>query len=178
MARIVERRAMDAPAPVVWDVITDHDLYAAVAPNLSTVEVVDGEGEGMVRRCVDASGNEWTETCTRWEAGEGFAVTVDVEHSDLHRRLFDRFEGEWSLSERDEDVLVTIRFEFEPKYGPLGVLISRFFAYKAPGILEPILDAWAEEARTRTLDADGGSGGGRSAEPRTETAGEPHSGRD
>lgn len=146
-------RTVDAPIAVVWDVITDHDLYAEVAPNLSTVDVLEGEGDGMVRRCVDTNGNEWTESCTRWENHRAYAVTVDVAHSEFHRRLFTRFEGEWRLSEDDNGVRITIQFEFAPRYGPFGRLISAFFAYKAPGIVEPILDGWVAEIRARTADA-------------------------
>lgn len=153
MTTISYHRTVDAPAALVWDVVTDHDLYAAVAPNLTTVEVLEGEGRGMVRRCVDTGGNEWTETCTRWDDGETFAVSVDVAGSDFHRRLFDRFEGEWRVTERDDGVTITVRFEFDPRYGPLGALISRFFEYRAPGIVEPILDGWEAEIASRLADA-------------------------
>lgn len=159
MTTITTHRTVDAPAAVVWDVVTDHDLYAEAAPNLSTVEVVDregepeSEGEGTVRRCVDANGNEWTESCTRWEENRAYAVAVDVERSDFHRHLFTRFEGEWRLSEQADGVRITIEFEFEPRYGPLGALVSTVFAYKAPGIIEPIFDRWETEIRARTADA-------------------------
>lgn len=143
-------RTVDAPTAVVWDVITDHDLYAEAAPNLSTVDIVEGDGDGMVRRCVDTDGNEWTESCTRWETHRAYAVTVDVEHSEFHRRLFTRFEGEWRLSEHDDGVRITIQFELGPRYGPLGRLISTYFAYKAPSIVEPIFDRWETEIRART----------------------------
>ena len=43
MTRIRMQRSIDAPAAVVWEVVTDHELYGELAPNLSTVEVVEGE---------------------------------------------------------------------------------------------------------------------------------------
>lgn len=150
MTTITMHRTVDAPRALVWDVITDHDLYAEAAPNLSTVEIVQGDGEGMVRRCVDTEGNEWRETCTRWNGERRFGVSVDVEDSDFHRRLFTRFDGEWRLAEADDGIRITMTFDVEPRYGPFGVLISRFFAYKAPGILEPIFDRWESEIRART----------------------------
>lgn len=153
MTTITMHRTVDAPAALVWDVITDHDLYAEAAPNLSTVEIVEGDGEGMVRRCVDTDGNEWLESCTRWEERRAFAVSVDVEHSDFHRKLFDRFGGKWRLSQADDGVRITIAFDFEPRYGPFGALISKFFAYKAPGIIEPIFDRWEAEIDARVEDA-------------------------
>lgn len=153
MAQISVHRTVDAPAPVVWDVITDHELYGEVAPNLSTVEVLDGEGVGLIRRCVDTNGNEWTESCTRWEDGRGFAVSVDVEQSDFHRRLFSRFEGAWWLSEHEDGVQITMEFSFDPKYGPLGVLVSKFLEYRASPIVAELLDRWEAEIRSRVSDA-------------------------
>lgn len=156
MARITLHRTVDAPIATAWEVLTDHELYAEAAPNLATVEVVgdgpDGtDAEGMIRRCVDVDGNEWTETCTRWNPGRAYAVSVDVDDSDFHRRLFRYFEGEWRVAERDDgDVRMTIQFDFEPRYGPLGRLITAFFRYKAPGIVDAIFDRWEAEIEART----------------------------
>lgn len=144
------RRTVDAPASIVWDVITDHELYAEAAPNLRRVEVLEGEGESMVRRCVDTNANEWTETCTHWTPGERFSVSVDVGESDFHRNLFSRFEGEWGLDETADGSEVVISFDFEPKYGPLGVFISKYFEFKAPDVIEAIFDRWEAEIETRT----------------------------
>lgn len=146
-------RTVDAPPAVVWDVLTDHELYGAVAPNLSAVEVVDGAGDGMVRRCVDADGNEWTETCTRWEPGRSFAVSVDVADSEFHRRLFSRFEGEWRLDPVDDGVRITVGFAFEPRYGPIGALVSWYFARRAPAVVAEIFDGWEAAIESR-LAAD------------------------
>lgn len=150
MTRLRMQRTVDAPAPVAWDVITDHQLYAEAAPNLALVDVVEGDGEGMVRRCVDTDGNEWTETVTRWDEERGFAVSVDVANSEFHRRLFTRFEGEWSLADTDDGVEMAITFEFEPRFGPLGVLISKFLEYRAPGLVEAIFDRWERAIETRS----------------------------
>lgn len=153
--RISHHRTVDAPLETVWAVVTDHRLYGEVAPNLASAELIDGTGEGAVRRCVDADGNAWTETITDWSPQRGYAVSVDVAESDFHRRLFDRFEGEWRLEEVDDGVRMTIEFAFEPKYGPVGALISWFFASKAPAIVDAIFDAWAAEIADRESVAGG-----------------------
>jgi len=140
---------MDAPRETVWDVLVDPDVYEAVAPNLSVVEIVSGDGAGMVRRCVDTNGNAWTETVDHWDDGHQFGVTVDVADSEFHRRLFDRFDGRWAVEERADDVLVTVEFEYETKYGPLGWPISKFFQYKAPGLVAEIFDGWEAEIAER-----------------------------
>jgi len=169
MTLIETSRPFDAPADIVWAVITDSDVYAEVAPNLSSVVILDGEGEGMIRECVDTRGNAWTESCHYWEAGRGFAVDVDVESSDFHRPFFTRFEGRWELTERDDSVLVTIQFDFETKYGPLGTLLARYFQYKAAPLIEAIFDGWSAEIDSRTVEAGLSNEPTASPEPETRT---------
>lgn len=149
MGHLEFTRRINAPKHVVWSVITDHELYAKAAPNLTSVEVIDGAQDTLVRRCVDTDGNVWTEACTVWEEGQRFAVEVDVPTSDFHRRLFDRFEGEWSIDETSEGLDVVIRFDYDTKYGPFGRLISAFLAFKAPGLVEAIFDRWQAEIEAR-----------------------------
>jgi uncharacterized protein YndB with AHSA1/START domain len=152
MTEITAHRLFDAPTELVWEVVTDPDVYAAVAPNLSSVVVLDGDGEGMVRRCVDTEGNAWRETCHHWEPGRGFAVAVDTEGSEFHRPWFTRFEGRWELTERDDGVLVTVRFEFDTRYGPLGALLARYFRYRAVPLVDAVFDGWHTEIETRQTD--------------------------
>lgn len=168
MTQITEHRTFDAPADVVWDVVTDPDVYESVAPNLSSVEILDGAGEGMIRRCVDTDGNAWTESCTRWADGRLFAVSVDTESSDFHRHLFDRFEGEWRLSEGDGGVRITMLFDFDAKYGPFGRILAKYFRYRAPAIIDPIFDGWAAEIDRRLQEAEE-TGAGTGSETETPT---------
>lgn len=149
MPRIRASRPYDAPADVVWAVVTDPDVYAEVAPNLASVEILEGEGAGMVRECVDTRGNAWTESCTAWEAGRGFAVEVDVETSDFHQPWFSRFEGRWELTEPDAEVVVTIQFDFDTNYGPLGSALARYLQYRTAPMVEAIFDGWQAEIETR-----------------------------
>jgi len=169
MTSIAAHRVFDAPTDIVWAVITDLDVYAAVAPNLSSVVVLHGEDEGMVRECVDTKGNVWTEMCHYWEAGQGFAVAVDVENSDFHRRFFTKFEGRWELTERDDGVLVTMAFDFNTKYGPLGALLERYFQYKATPLIESIFDGWSAEIETRLTTSERPVESMASPEPETRT---------
>jgi uncharacterized protein YndB with AHSA1/START domain len=149
MTQLTMHRSFDAPRTVVWDVITDPDVYEAVAPNLAAVEIIEGDGEGMVRKCTDTNGNSWTETCHTWKPEQGFAVTVDTETSEFHKRLFTRFEGEWRLSTGDNGVVATIQFDYDTKYGPFGWLLDRYFQYKGPSLIEAIFDGWQAEIDAR-----------------------------
>lgn len=150
MGHLKFTRQVDAPRSVVWAGITDHDLYAQAAPNLVSVDVVDGAEDTLIRRCVDTDGNVWTEACTTWEEGECFAVAVDVASSDFHRRLFNRFEGTWGIRDTAAGLEIVMEFDWDAKYGPFGRLISVIFAYKAPGLVTSIFDRWEAEIAART----------------------------
>lgn len=162
-------RLLQAPTDVVWEVMTDPDVYEEVAPNLSSVVILEGEGKGMVRECVDTNGNAWTESCYHWEEGSGFAVAVEVETSDFHRRLFTRFDGEWSLTEREDGVLVTMRFDFDTKYGPLGSLLGRYITYKAAPVIEDVFDGWEAEIETRLAESEPSTGEGNATARKSHT---------
>ncbi len=149
MPYIERHRTIAAPRADVWTVVTDHELYGEIAPNLASVDVVSGTGPDLVRRCTDTDGNVWTEGCTRWEPGEAFAVAVDIDGSDFHRWLVHRFEGVWRLDEGPDGIRVTIRFAFTPRYGPLGLLITKYLEYRGPPIIEAILDRWEVEIESR-----------------------------
>jgi uncharacterized protein YndB with AHSA1/START domain len=146
---VTDSRPFDAPPEAVWQVISDPTLYAAVAPNLSRVEILEGHGQGMVRECADTHGRTWTEVCTAWEPERRYAVEVDVEGSPVHRHLFHAFAGEWRMEPSDEGVLVTLTFEYEPRYGPFGRLIDRFVEREAARLTPPIFDGWAREIESR-----------------------------
>jgi hypothetical protein len=47
---------------------------------------------------------------------------------------------------------MTITFDFEPRYGPFGWFVSKYFEHIGPGLVEAIFDGWEEEIRVRTVD--------------------------
>ncbi|MDJ0925715.1 MAG: SRPBCC family protein [Acidimicrobiia bacterium] len=72
-------RVLDAPPDRVWDVVSDVGRYYEVVENLVATDVVSGSGLGMARHCVDDKGREWDESCTLWEPGRRYRMTVDVD---------------------------------------------------------------------------------------------------
>ena len=89
-------RSVDAPAKVVWRVMTDHPRYADVADNLSKVEVVSGAGLGMERRCYGPKGEGWDETCDHYDEGRAFGFRVHTEAGDYPYPL-SHVRGRWSV---------------------------------------------------------------------------------
>ncbi|MGI8662240.1 MAG: SRPBCC family protein [Acidimicrobiales bacterium] len=137
----VERR-LAAAASDVWPLLTDHDLYARLAPNLSRVDVLGGEGAGMQRRCYDTLGRGWNETCTLWDEGRQFAVDVDT--SDYPYPL-QEMRGRWAVEPDGDRSTVSMDFELVPRPGVLGgvFLVTMLVAFKP--IVRRIVRGWERE---------------------------------
>lgn len=145
-------RAIDAPREILWNVITDHQLYGEAASNLSRVEVVEGRREGMKRRCYNANGEGWNETCIHWE--EGIAYSFEVDTRDYPYPL-SKMQGTWGISETDDEYRVYLRFDYQVKYGFIGRWLLNMFAGREvwEQTCNRILDRWEEEARIRANQA-------------------------
>ena len=107
---------------VVWTVVGD--VTSTENGHLALQEIVHGDGEGMIRRCVDTDGNEWTEACTVWEPGRSYRFDVAVDEHPLPMRTMAA-----QVEARDDvggaTTLVTITFEYRSKLGPLVDQIAK-----------------------------------------------------
>lgn len=145
MPEFYAERMVQASADVVWDIISDVEGYAQAAPNLSRAAVLSGEGAGMVRRCWNNEGNAWSEECVLWEEGRRYSMVVDTANADGHPMK--EMAGTWGMQEEEDGVRVYMHFEYEPKYGWLGLLLDRLLARRvARQLTEAIFDEW--EAQT------------------------------
>jgi ribosome-associated toxin RatA of RatAB toxin-antitoxin module len=138
-------RVLTAPPAAVWPLISDHDLYGRLAPNLSTVEVISEPGAPLRRRCVNTAGQGWSETCTLWEEGRRFAVDVDTSDYPYPLTLM---RGLWQVDPHPAGSRVTMRFA----YRTVPALRSGLFAIGLrvlfPLALRRILDGWQRRATT------------------------------
>ena len=128
MATLTFERTVAVPSDVAWDVLSDQAAFREAAPNLSEVELPEGLAVGAPRRCADTDGQWWDETCTRYDPGRAYAFAVDTQNSPVHRRMFRSFGGTFEVTpEADDDdtARVSMRFDYEPRYGPLGRLLVR-----------------------------------------------------
>ncbi len=140
--RIHVEHVIDAGSDLVWPLLTDHDLYGRLAPNLSRVEVVDGSGVGMQRRCYDTLGRGWSERCVLWDEGSRFAVDVDT--SDYPYPL-DVMRGSWGVEPIGTDrSLVTMDFELVPRRGPAGALFVIVMLAAFRPVLDRIVRGWQQ----------------------------------
>jgi ribosome-associated toxin RatA of RatAB toxin-antitoxin module len=142
---IAEVRAhVAAPASAMWEVITDHELYGRLAPNLGGVQATGPNGPALTRTCSNRAGEEWHETCTLWDPGHRFAIEVDT--SDYPYPL-QAMLGEWSVQPAGEGAEVSMRFAFRPRSGVRAGAFALVMQAAFPLVLRRILRGWRHEAR-------------------------------
>lgn len=144
-------RVVNAPEDVVWRVMNDHPGYADVADNIAKVEVVQGEGMGMQRRCYGPKGENWLETCDLYDEGRAFGFRIHTEAKDYPYPISD-LHGEWSVQRDGQGSKFAIDIEAKPKG---NFFIQTLFKSAAKRqfrvVLADLADAWAarmeQEAR-------------------------------
>ncbi len=110
----VTSKKLDASKAQAWAVISDVGNYHQYATGLSSVTIVSGSGEGMVRSCSDEQGT-WQETCTAWEEGTSYSFEVDTGSGFPYP--FKKFNGTWTVNQVDQvSSILLIEFEYQFPY--------------------------------------------------------------
>jgi ribosome-associated toxin RatA of RatAB toxin-antitoxin module len=139
-------RVIDAPVALVWEIVSDLDSYHRHTDTLTETAVISGDSQGAVRRCVDASGNRWLETCTTWAEERRYVMDVDVStYPAKYRMLFRTFKGTWSVEPVDDRTRVTIRFEADLRKIPGVARVAGKLAERSRSEIEAILESYAAE---------------------------------
>jgi ribosome-associated toxin RatA of RatAB toxin-antitoxin module len=144
-------RVIDAPLSRVWEIVSDLGGYERHTDTLTETTVVSGAGGGVIRRCVDASGNHWEETCTTWDPERRYVMDVDVStYPTKYRMLFQRFRGTWSVEPVESRTRVTIKLEADLRRIPGVARLTEKLAERSASDLDAILESYAEAATTRS----------------------------
>lgn len=138
-------RSVNADAATAWKIMTEHEAYADVADNLAKVQVLSGDGLGMVRQCTSVKGEQWTEKSHVWDPEKKFGFTVDTKDANYPYPL-DELSGVWLIESRKDNLCVlNMNFNISPtnnvKGKIFGFLMSSLFA---PGA-DRLLGRWAEK---------------------------------
>ncbi len=134
-------RTVDAPSDVVWVVVGDPGRYHEVVDTLVATDITTGAGEGMTRHCVDTRGREWDETCTLWDEGHSYRMTVDISsYPASFRALLKRMEGTWTVTPEGERTRIDMQFDGDVRFGPAGR--AAVAAMGKPSILDAIMDGY------------------------------------
>jgi hypothetical protein len=130
--------AVDVDHAVAWRTITDHELFGRLAPNLSGVRVTAPNGPGLTRTCANRAGDEWQETCTRWDDGAVFEVEVDT--SDYPYPL-DEMRGSWWAAP-GPPTRIGMDYRYRPARGIRGRLFATAVRAVFPIVLRRIRSGW------------------------------------
>ena len=122
-----------------WEVVSDAANLGDHAPNLSKTEVLDGFGEGMVRRCYNIAGSGWNETCTLWQPGHRYTMEVDT--SDYPYPL-SQMQGTWEVKDHGGGALIRLRYRYEMKYGLVGAVLAALLRPAFARTCRKILDSY------------------------------------
>jgi len=136
-------RIIQAPKDKVWLVISDVGNYHEVtAPNISHVEIVEGNGLGMKRVCSAPDGSSWEETCTLWKHGEEFQFVVNTQKEDYPFPL-KSLAGSWkveAVSPTQTRLLLDFSYEFNSPF--LSGYFLSMGMEQAEKDTEYLLDNW------------------------------------
>ena len=139
--QVYASRESKVPLGCAWGVISDLESYSEVADNLSKVEVIHGQGIGMVRRCTDTKGNDWQETCTAWIEGESYSFRVHTEAEDYPYPIAG-LSGTWSVESSEFGSVVKMHFIVSSKPGFLNLLVFKMMAMPFVKICHRLLVKW------------------------------------
>jgi ribosome-associated toxin RatA of RatAB toxin-antitoxin module len=138
------QRIIAAPAQQVWHAVADAGDYARFVRGIAASAIVSGEGQGMVRLCTDDRGRQWAESCTLWEEGTRYRMTVDVDSYPIYyQMLLHEFSQTWTVEPTARGTRLTLAFDGAVKLGVLGRLAARVLGN--PRRLEAILDAYERD---------------------------------
>ena len=122
MRAITVNREIEAPTQAVWDVLADFPNIAhwngGVKKSYATSD--ETEGVGATRHCDLAPAGSLEETIREWAPLERLVITIDS----ASKVPIKQGRATFSLSATgDSATNVQIAYEFEPKWGILGILI-------------------------------------------------------
>ncbi|MGD9702877.1 MAG: SRPBCC family protein [Ilumatobacteraceae bacterium] len=141
----VERQVSVDPGRA-WAIVTDHDLYGRLAPNLSRVHATTGNGPGLERTCTNRKGHAWTESCTLWDDGHRFDIAVDTSN---YPYPLDVMSGSWSVTAHPHDpnrCTVGMDFRYQPTRSIAGRLFAGLMQAAFPFVLRRIVAGWRSTA--------------------------------
>jgi len=117
----VNRRIRARP-PVVWKIISDHENYVEVAPNIVKLEKLSEGTPGMICRLHHKSGRTWEEKCTDWQENKSFTMKIISSGYPLPVK---RMVRTFSMREDPLNILLTLKFEYTPKYTIFGGILNK-----------------------------------------------------
>ena len=134
---------------LAWSIVTDHELYGRLAPNLGAVAATAPNGPGLTRSCSNRGGEAWNETCTLWHDGEQYDIDVDTTN---YPYPLTEMRGSWWVRCASETT-VGMDFRYRPTATLRGRLLAIAMQTAFPFVLRRITRGWQTEAIKRSRPA-------------------------
>ncbi len=116
-------RRIKAHPPVVWKIISDHESYVEIAPDIIELEKLSEGKLGLRLRLHHKSGKVWEEKCTDWQENKSFTMQVISSGYPLPVKKMVRT---CSMQEDPLNILLTLKYEYTPKYAIFGRILNKF----------------------------------------------------
>ncbi len=122
MSLLTRRVRIDASAEKAWEVLADFGGVSKWAPTITesrSLTEANG-GVGARRTCTHVKMGQLEEVIVEWEEGRRYSY-------DVTRGLpmpMKSLNNDWSVESDGDGAVVTLRQNFETKFGPLGWLIE------------------------------------------------------
>jgi len=140
-------RSVPANKSRVWQVISDVANYHHFAPNIDDVEIISGNGKGMIRKCSQGK-NSWTEDCIKWKDGDQFSFRVNTNEPDYPYPL-SFLQGTWKATPvSDGESKIEMIFELKYSSKSFNILLHPLMAPKFRNIVEELLDNWEKKIKS------------------------------
>jgi ribosome-associated toxin RatA of RatAB toxin-antitoxin module len=146
MKKLSYNKVMNASKAKTWSIISDVANYHIVAPNIDSVKILSGEGEGMKRSCSHGK-DSWTETCTLWKEEQAYSFEVNTSAPD-YLYPFSYFKGTWVLEENSADqtkVIMIFHFQYEKRI--YNIILHPFLKSKFNKVCDKLLSNWEEKIK-------------------------------
>ena len=106
----------------IWEILTDLKCFVDAGPDIIRVEHLSGEGLGMKRRVHHRTSGSWEEECIEWKPQSHFTMQVTGDNYLLPVTYLRRIT---SMQQKQKNVVIKIRYEYTPKYGPFGLFLNK-----------------------------------------------------
>ncbi|MBD2329310.1 SRPBCC family protein [Alkalinema sp. FACHB-956] len=137
----------NAPADVMWQVVSRLGAIKNYMPSLKNSVILDGRspGIGAVRMCEDHTGKRWSEQCTEFNDGRGFKVRFLSEEPDFPFPA-KTMQGGWEVFPTRHGSQVRVWWELVPKQKWLTPIVLPLLAFQADRDFPTIIQRMASDA--------------------------------
>ena len=147
---ITVERTVAAPRAGVWEVLADYpnimNWNDGVAKSFAIGEQLDGVG--AQRKCELTPSGAMRETVTEWTPEEKMVIAID----EIEKMPVNEATMTFTLAERGEKTSVKMSYDYAPKGGPLGFVVSVMLSRPMNKGFNGFIDSLERAAQAQTAD--------------------------